>query len=227
VFGIEPDEAEAISEGQNVAVTTPEGGEAGPRRVRVGDRDMTLDPQDWINDVPPPIRKASVRRRVEVQVPKGADPARLAHELEQQGATNLAIYAHAKQLDGYERAYETAYDDGVETVVVRHAKGDMASAHGGPVFVKSVSGLPAAPGGAETLEAPEVPDDPSDLIPALQAAHDAGKAKVAGFDVVQPQGLQRPEELAKDRDGVPVPRPRRDRPKPQWEEDFGVEFDPA
>lgn len=50
---------------------------------------------------------------------------------------------------------------------------------------------------------------------------------MAGYDVVQPQGLKRPEEMVKDRNGIPVPRPRRDRPKPEWEEAFGVEFDPA
>jgi hypothetical protein len=72
-----------------------------------------------------------------------------------------------------------------------------------------------------------VEPDEGDLIPAVQAARDRADRQVAGFDVVQASELKAPERLAKTRDGVPVPKPRRDRPQTQWEDEFGVEFDPA
>lgn len=227
VFGITQAAAEAAAP-EGVSVTTNDGGDGGPRAIRLGGETVVWDPQEWIDDTPAPPRRGSAARRYELAVPKGSDPAQVAKGLLAAGAKHLSVYAHAKYLDGFERAYETAYDDGVEMIVTRHAEGDLASPHGGPVFVPKASGLPAGVSDIAGLEpSPEFAPDEADLIPAVKNARQAGKSKVAGFDLVGPDGLKRPPTLAKTRDGIPVPKPRRDKPNTQWEVEFGVEFDPA
>lgn len=227
VFGIPSEEAEALGEKYGVMVSTPEGGDDVTHRINVGGKTVAFDPMEWRDDVPPPRRRSESHRRIEVTVPRGEDPGRMAADLEARGARAISVYAHAKHLDGFEKAYESAFSDGIETIVVRHAKGDLAAAHGGHVFVRSASGLPDEPSQIPLAPPDEMEPDESDLIPAVQAARDRGDRKVGSFDVVQAEQLKAPERLAKSRDGIPIPKPRRDRPKPEWEDEFGVEFDPG
>jgi hypothetical protein len=88
-----------------------------------------------------PRRNRNSMQRVEVVVPNGRDLSALADEFETRGARNLAIYANASSLDGFERAYETVASDGVQTVATRTVDGRSFATHGRHVFVRSTAGL--------------------------------------------------------------------------------------
>lgn len=202
-------------------------------------------------------RTTRVRRKVAVQLPPRSQRnlVEVADELEKLGARNVSIYTKRPRVEGWNRAVEHLYDDGIQTYALRTEKGGLTSPNSGFVFTRNIDGLPKA--------APLVPSRPGtvdDLLPTLPVpARKSGKKwilepegdEVSGaieakalleqhgekgpFEIRTPAGkfefpneptaAARPTILLKN--GSFAPGPRRTSPMPDWERDFGFEFDPG
>jgi hypothetical protein len=73
------------------------------------------------------------------------DIVELAEEIEAKGGRNVGIYTSRPEVDGWVRAVDNVYTDGVSTHVTRTKDAEYISPQSGPVFVRSTDGLPDGP----------------------------------------------------------------------------------
>ena len=202
-------------------------------------------------------RSTEVMKKVQVNLGERSqrDVFDIAEELEAKGAQNVSIYANrAEALEGWERAYESAYSDGVQTTVVRTSTGPITSPNGGFVYTRNVDGLsdqipsPEAPltlademtygsatatrnGQKVVVEAAE--EDVSDALELrrqilVNDPESKVDIKVAGKTLNVPSETKKwRKETVLLRNGIWAPRPRRDNPLPEFAEQFGFDLDPG
>lgn len=153
--------------------------------VRVGDVDVPFymnladaepqpfTPQSLMNRT----TRTSRRMAVKLSDRSGQKIADVASDVESKGGANLGLYTHSADVEGWQRASESVYSDGVQTYSVRSKSAPVTSPNSSTVFVRHTDGMLDEPPAANpVIDDPEaflssgsiVAPDENDLMPVLQ-----------------------------------------------------------
>jgi hypothetical protein len=152
----------------------------------------------------------------------------------------------------FQRVSEHLYSDGVQTYAMRTTAPSVTASNAGYVFVQNADGLPAE---LPTITPSKSFDEVAATLPNVNVTRRGDKVTIettndvsAGYEAkaaLEPFGGEFELRSGSDRfsfptepkraktatvllkNGTLAPAPRRDTPMPDWERDFGFEFDPG